>query len=197
MNLKFCILSLLILIIFLSGCTSANSSQTSASEVTTNPPTTTIATTPQTTTPQTTTPQTTTPQTTTSQTTTETTNAERNSEDWKEISDNIIEAATEADFDQIYRYPNDYSDKSVFFSGKVIAVAQYEEDPTSFRVGLCQDEDSSKFWFVEYSTKAGGPQLREGDLVKVYALVLGTKTSIENNTSYSYIQATSIMVEFE
>lgn len=117
--------------------------------------------------------------------------------DYDAVNKSIMENAVEIDYDDIFRYPDDYINKEVVFTGTIIVIVPYENDPDVFSLGIYEDDDINKLWYVQYSTVAGGPQLRQGDVVKVYGLIFGTNTTLENNITVTSNQAYSWMVEIQ
>lgn len=88
------------------------------------------------------------------------------------VSDNASDYQTGITYDQIARNPNDYKDKKVQFTGKVIQVIE-DDDQTEIRIAV--DGNSDNVILVDYDNDIlSGSRVLENDVVTVSGKSVGT-----------------------
>lgn len=88
------------------------------------------------------------------------------------VSDNASDYQTGITYDQIARNPNDYKDKKMQFTGKVIQVIE-DDDQTEIRLAV--DGNSDNIILVDYDNNIlNGSRVLEDDLVTVSGKSVGT-----------------------
>ena len=84
-------------------------------------------------------------------------------------------------YDNIARNPDNYMDKKVKFSGKVI---QLIEGTPTIQIRLAVDKDYDQIVLCEYDSSIVESRVLEGDIITIYGISSGTPISVKKLTFY-------------
>lgn len=116
-----------------------------------------------------------------------------------ELKEEYINSCQEYDYKELLRNPNNYIDKKMFFSGRVLDVSE-SGDKVTFRIDLYPDELGTDGHIrITYNRKDDGePHILNDDVVTIYGTFQGTEKAYNillNEITMPKIKAEYVIID--